>query len=127
MTSRGSKKCPGNILKVPYFEKLTFSGIWGVILGIWCCHLCFFRVRYRFLTVSPCSFQMGESNSALVTPTHHPAPSPHTYGVSTHQVQRYLLRDPPLCYESTMLEPKAKCSVAGCKESTQHSVVSAWI
>ena len=25
-------------LKVPYCEKLTFSRIWGVILGLWCCH-----------------------------------------------------------------------------------------
>ena len=22
----------------PYYEKLTFSGIWGVIVGLWCCH-----------------------------------------------------------------------------------------
>ena len=43
--------------------------------GLWCCHMprnfeerpfVLFWVRYRFLTVSPCSFQMSESNLASV-------------------------------------------------------------
>ena len=34
----------------------------------------------------------------------------------------YLLGEPPLCYDSTMSEPNAKCSVFGCKERTQHSI-----
>ena len=41
----------------------------------------------------------------LNIPTHHPVPSLHTYCVSTHQLQRYLLGDLPLCYESTMSVP----------------------
>uniref|UniRef100_A0A8D0A4J9 Arf-GAP domain-containing protein n=1 Tax=Sander lucioperca TaxID=283035 RepID=A0A8D0A4J9_SANLU len=44
-------------LKCPYYEKITFSGIWGVMLCLWCFHThtnfeknpsMLFRLRYGF-------------------------------------------------------------------------------
>ena len=52
--------------RVPYYEKLTFSGFWGVIVGLWCCHTprnfekslsLLFWERYRFLKGSCLQFQ----------------------------------------------------------------------
>ena len=106
------------VLKVPYYEKLTFSGIWCYFGSMVLPHSykCWkkrkkrpsvhFWVRHRFLTVYPCSFQMSKSYLASVSNVtdwsfeypHYPVPSQHTYSVFTHQVQHYLLRDLQLCY-----------------------------
>ena len=74
------------------------------------------QIRLRFLTSFP---------NHLNIPTHHPIPSLHTYSVSTHRLQHYILWDLPLCYESTMLEPNTKLLLLlAVKTSTQHSIVS---
>ena len=127
---------------VLYYKKLTFSGIWGIILGLWCCHPP--RILEKRLSVLISEIQISKGFSLQFPDTqvkfgcgcwphrpviwiclpHYPLPSPETEGGSIHQLQRYLLGDPPLRYESTMSEPNAKCPVFGCKESTQHSIVS---
>ena len=56
----------------------------------------------------------------LNIPTHYPLPSPHS--VSTHQLQPYLLGDPPLCYESAMWAPNARALLLAVK--TAHSMPS---
>ena len=95
-------------------------------------HPCFFELDTGFWQCPPAVSRWAShiwrlptsSTNHLHITTHYHRPSPHTSGGSTHQLQHYLLRDPPLCYESIMLEPTQSALLLAVKRSTQHSIVS---
>ena len=98
------------MLKVRYYEKLTFSGIWGVIVGLWCCHTprnfekrlsLLFWVRYRFLKGSCLQFPDTQVKFAAAVDVAdlHMAPPLRVLHRTVSPPTRYSCPgDSPLCY-----------------------------
>ena len=100
-------------------------------------HPCFFWVRYRFLTVSPCSFQMSESNSTSVSDIisqsfeySHPPPHPFTAYLQClypPAAALHSLRSAIMLWEHHVGAQHKVVVVVGCKDehTTLHRVPAA--